>query len=357
MNQRQIAEQGSGILYGVPKVEYGAYQGCTPLPICLKACANYLGQPVEYDAVMAGCGAGFRLTWDKTAWNCGNVDVIFTFDDPMKVYRTGAEFLGRSLTLLGRTGQTAKEDFARFIRQEIDKGSPCIALGIIGPPEACLVNGYRENGDILLGWNVFQDNPEFRGRSVSIDPCGYFVTGGWWENQETLAVMALGEAEGPGLTLKELTANAIEVLTGRTCGVFAKGILAYDYWKKAVADDSQFPPNAVLPILVERLMCQGDAMDTLADGRYRVASYLRKLGEQEPGHGSLLLEAAGHFEAVSAAVGKMAELLGGWGREEKQLRNLARRDIREGICGLIDTCKEADQRGLETLMQLAAAME
>ncbi|MNY80557.1 hypothetical protein D3C86_2216490 [compost metagenome] len=53
----------------------------------------------------------------------------------------------------------------------------------------------------------------------------------------------------------------------------------------------------------------------------------------------------------------MAELLGGWGRGEKQLRNLARRDIREEICTLIDTCKEADQRGLETLRQLADALE
>ncbi|MNC17389.1 hypothetical protein D3C75_652660 [compost metagenome] len=356
MSQGQVTEQGGGILYGVPKVEYGSYKGCTPFPICMKAYANYLGQPVEYDAVMAGCGAGFRLTWDTTSWNCGNVDVVFTFDDPMKVYRTGAAFLGRTLTLLGRSEQTAKADFSRFIREEIDKGSPCIALGIIGPPEACLVTGYREHGDVLLGWNVFQDNPEYRG-NVSFDPCGYYVTGGWWENRDTLAVMALGKAEGPGLTLKELNANAIEVLTGRTCGVYAKGILAYDYWKKAVADDSQFPSNAVLPILVERLMCQGDAMDTLVDGRRCVAGYLRKLGEQASAYRSLLLEAADHFEAVSSAVCKMMELLGGWSRGEKQLRNLARRDIREEICTLIDTCKEADQRGLETLKQLAAALE
>lgn len=356
MSQQQIVEQGGTILYGVPKVEYGSYQGCTPYPICLKACANYLGQTVEYDAVMSGSGAAFRLTWDTTSWNCGNVDVLFTYDDPMKIYRTGAAFLGRSLTLLERSGETAKADFSGFILKEIDKGSPCIALGIIGPPEACVVTGYREHGEVLLGWNVFQDNPEYRG-SVSFDPCGYYITSEWWENPDTLAVMALGQAEGGGFGLREVATHAVEVLTGRTHGNYAKGVSAYDPWKKAVADDTQFPANAVLPILVERLMCQGDAMDTLADGRARAGSYLRKQAELHPEFGSLLMEAAGHFEAVAAGSCQIAELLGGWGRGEKQLRNLARRDIREGICSLIDTCKEADQRGLEKLVQLAAALE
>ena len=34
-----------------------------------------------------------------------------------------------------------KEDFTDFIRREIDAGNPVIALGVIGPPEACVITG------------------------------------------------------------------------------------------------------------------------------------------------------------------------------------------------------------------------
>ena len=54
-----------------------------------------------------------------------------------------------------------KSEFISFIKAKIDSGFPCIALGIIGPPEACIITGYRNNGDVLLGWNFFQDNPEY----------------------------------------------------------------------------------------------------------------------------------------------------------------------------------------------------
>ena len=39
--QKHITEE-SIVLYGVPKVHYGAFGGCTPYPIALKAVANYM---------------------------------------------------------------------------------------------------------------------------------------------------------------------------------------------------------------------------------------------------------------------------------------------------------------------------
>ena len=42
MNTKRYEGNDSTILYGVPKVEYGAYNCGTPFPICLKAVLNYL---------------------------------------------------------------------------------------------------------------------------------------------------------------------------------------------------------------------------------------------------------------------------------------------------------------------------
>jgi len=339
------------VLYGVPKVHYGAYHGCTPYPICLKACANYLGEDIPYHTVMALSGAAFRLTWNTKEWDGGNVDIAFAFDDPLRAYSTGIEALGREFAMLGRTPQTTKDAFIAFLRERIDKGNPCIALGIIGPPEACIVTGYREGGDTLLGWNFFQDSPEFGGK-LRLDESGYFVRDDWWENPDTVALINLGEITGTPATPRQVIETAIEVLSPRQYGDHAKGIAAYDGWRAAIADDSQFPSGAVLPLLAERLMCQGDAMDCLADGRSNAAGYLRALAEDHPQREGLLA-AANHFTEVTKQVNAMADLLGGWQRGEAQMRRLNNPDVRRGICKHIDAAKEADSRALDALRSVA----
>ena len=42
-------------------------------------------------------------------------------------------------------------------------------------------------------------------------------------------------------------------------GVYAGGQDAYDHWANSLLDETQFPRNAVMPMLFERIMCQCDA--------------------------------------------------------------------------------------------------
>ena len=342
------------ILFGVPKVEYSG-DGITPFPKCVKACANYLGMDVSYDYVMAASGAAFRLTWDTKSWNCGNVDVIFTFDDPSSVYRFGIEALGCDYNLIGRHSKTKKSEFTDFIKSKIDSGIPVIALGIIGPPEACIITGYRGGGDTLLGWNFFQDNPEFAG-AVSFDESGYFVTDKWWENPDTNAVMSLGETTKKRFTTKIILENAIEIMTGRIAGDYAKGITAYDTWAEAILKDSEFPQNAILPILAERLMCHGDAMDCIADGRHNAAKYIKSLIAIYPAHQEQLKEVAILFENVSGIFGKMTEVLGGWQRGESEMRMFAKSQVRKQLAEIIIDAKNADEKALGIIKELVKVL-
>lgn len=353
MEKGRYTEEGSTVLYGVPKVGYGP-DGVTPLPMCLRACASYLGEDLDYSDIMVGSGAAFRLTWNKTRWDDGAVDVIFTYDEPGRIYRTGWEAIGREYSILSRTAETTKDEFIAFIKAQLDEGRPCVALGIVGPPEACIPAGYREGGQTLLGWNFFQDIPEFRG-NASVDESGYFVTSEWWENPETLAVMSIGEPTGKRLSQTDILDNAIEVLSGHAHDGWAKGLLAYDYWKQALLDEGQFPEGAVMPILVGRMMSHGDAMDCLGDGRGNAAWYFTKLAKREPQE-ALYLEIADVFRAVQHGVGEMAGLLGGWERDETAMRNLAKREVREQIATLIDTCKAADEKALKAMKALRKKM-
>ncbi len=371
MNKKVNQEiQNSVVLYGVSKVEYGP-NGCTPYPMCLKSCANYLGQDVSLDFSMVATGAAFRLTWDTTSWNGGNVDVIHTFDNPEKIYKLGVEALGRDFQIITRTNTLCdvkfistnnsdkKSDFVRFIKNQIDKGFPCIALGIIGPPEACIITGYRESGETLLGWNFFQDATEFA-TVVKIDESGYFISDKWWENNDTIAVISLGEKDKPLISYKAIIENAIEVMTGRldmkSGKAFTKGVMAYDAWKKAILNDSDFPANAIFPILAERLMCQGDAMDCLMDGRHNAAMFMKKLSGELTEHTETCKKIEEQFTKITSIIWRMADLMGGYARDEKQMRNFAKSEVRRQIAALIDECKTADTKALEALVVLADSL-
>ncbi len=349
--QKHILE-GSVVLYGVPKVCYGAFGGCTPYPIALKAAANYMGIDIDYADAHVACGAAFRLTWDTTAWNGGNVDVTYTFDDPARVYRSGVEALGRSFSTLGREASTAKEDFIAFLLERIGRGVPVIALGVIGPQEACVITGYRDGGNTLLGWNCFQDSPEFSS-GVSIDDSGYFVTSAWWDNPGTIALIGIGEEACGAHSVKEIVAQGVEVLEGRQVGKFAKGIAAYAAWKAALLDESQFSENLIVPLRVERLMCQGDGMDCLADGRSSAAKYFAKLAAKHPGQ-PLYSAIQERFAACAAAAHQMYRALGGWERDEAQMDALMRRDTREKLAGLLGECQAADEKALALMKELLA---
>lgn len=336
------------ILYGVPKVEFNG-DGITPFPRCLKACANYLGMDVGYYYVMAASGAAFRLTWDTKAWNSGNVDVIFTFDDPSSIYRYGIESLGCEYNLIGRTPKTEKSKFISFIKSKIDSGYPCIALGIIGPPEACIITGYRDNGSVLLGWNFFQDNPEFNNK-VRIDESGYFISEQWWKNTDTKAIMSLGKIIKDRFTPKMILQNAINVMTGRNWKHYAKGISAYDAWAKAVLNDKDFSENAILAILAERLMVHGDAMDCIADGRHSASEYMKSLISIYPTHKEKIEKAVDLFMQVHKTFWKMSTILGD--RNENGMRKFAQSAIRKQIADIIYEAKTADEKALDIIKEL-----
>ncbi len=155
----------------------------------------------------------------------------------------------------------------------------------------------------------------------------------------------------------DIIKNAVRVMTGRSVTVsgrtFAKGIAAYDAWKNAILDAAEFPKNAVLPILAERIMCHGDAMDCLADGRHKAALYMKRISEELPEFNDACISAHEQFLKVTANIWKMAEVLGGYDRNELQMQNLAKPEVRQQLAELIDKCKKADIAALDSLKYIA----
>jgi len=359
-SESALSSGGSGnILRGVPKAHYGAFGGVTPFPICLKAVSDYLGDEVDYAYAIVACGGAFRFAWDTTKWEGGNVDIMLAYENAELPFRYGITALGREFKMLWRAenvrchpGSAGKEEFKAFIKEQIDAGRPVIALGPIGPGEAGILTGYRDGGDTLLGWSVFQD-----WACETFDDEGYFITDAWWDEGDFHGVMALGDIHAPRWGAKQIAANGIAALEGRQEGNNAKGVAAYDAWKKAIlaADKSDFALKCGGDHLV--MMCQGDATDCLMDGRHHAREYFKALAEEHPEQ-PLYGKIAAQFGIVAETIDKkIYKFLHGYMRGKKQIRALEKARTRRKIGKAIDVMKAADEKALALMKELLAAFE
>jgi hypothetical protein len=337
------------ILQGIPRVYYGAFGGITPFPVCLKSVSDYLGDTLDYAYAIVSSGAAFRLVWNTTEWNGGNVDIMLTYKDPEAPFRNGITALGREFKMLWRAevginpGKGTRENFKTFIKEQIDKGMPVISLGPIGPPEAGIITGYRDNGETLLGWSLFQwDGQE-----------AYFATDKGWDEGDFWGVMALGDICAPRFDIKQIVTNAIAALDGRQEGKYAKGICAYDAWKNALlnAKEEDF---AIMPDWGQSIaiMCQGDATDCLIDGRKNAHLFFKNCAEENPGQ-PLYAAIAEQFGMVATVIHtKIYDTLGGYERGPKQQEALSQIENRQKIAGFIDEMKAADEKALALMKAL-----
>ena len=349
IDRKTYQNNDSTILYGVPKAGWGEYGGFTPYLICLKSSAAYLGEDLDYPFIMVSSGAAFRFTWNSEEWDLSNYDIFHTFTESNEVYRLAAEALGREFFILERNKDTTKEEFIAFIKSHIDEGYPCIALGIIGPPEACLITGYRKNGEELLGWNFFQNDPEFGG-NLKIDECGYFISDSWWENTDTQAVMCVGALNGNRFSEDTIIQNGIRALTGRLDSGYYKGISAYDGWINALSDKKNFPAGDNYSVLFEKMLCHNDAINCLEDGRRSASVYFRtlsSLGTSKSEKYGLISDA---FSQCSQAIGEMRKLYGN--DMDESIKRLADPTVRRQTCDLCRIAKQADAKALSLLKEL-----
>ena len=341
----------STILYGIRKIEHGSYGSNTMFPICIKAVSEYLGDDVSYTYIMAVTGAAFRFVWNREMWDLSNIDIYHTLRETNEIYQYGAKALGREFSFLGRNEDTPKEEFIGFIKSNIAKGYPVIALGIIGPPEPCIVAGYEAEGDIIMGWNFFQDDPEFSD-TVQVMDNGYFRCDRWWENTDTQAVMCIGAVTSASYSDKEIVKMAEDIMRAREEECYAKGISAYAAWRDMLLDEKWFDSTA-FDHLFSKLLVQNDAMVCLSDGRYWGAKYFEELSEKYGETGKEICRTiAKHFHRVSSIAKEMMSLIGDWSDTESMMQNLGNRAIREKIARLIDEAEAEDGMALQKIEEL-----
>jgi|GEM_PF-781576 len=135
---------------------------------------NAIGENLDYDYVCAVSGCSFRTFFDKKdyesdSFNHGNYNITFA----MWTIEHTFNMLGYKATVHKRSDF---ETDRTLIINSIDKGVPVlITHGIIDTSDCCVISGYDNDGDVILGYSAFM----CCSKDFNEDKSGYFRKTDW----------------------------------------------------------------------------------------------------------------------------------------------------------------------------------
>jgi len=378
------------VLENVPKVAFapihdGRFE-FTPFPSCLKAITGYVGAPVTYHYVLSTSGAAFRLLWHRERWEGGNVDIRFMDEDPLRPFTAALSSLGYEYEIilngtmdweiphvtiqkyLSPHFVTQPAGFRDAVVESINAGRPVLAFGVVGPPEASIIAGYDDGGDVLVGWSMFQEHldpvhdttPESGGMfaPAGTEESGYFRQTDWF--RKTYGLITLGKRTEVDVTQVYLDTLKWVAAIVRTPTVhnYYSGLRACDeYIAKMLADD-EFPSGDV-ERLAERKMVHYDAMTMIAE-RGDGATFLSEVSEHPAFSGARkeLFAASQSMDSAAKQMGAWWQVAGRiWSDEAAQIRATADPSIRRAFVPYIEKARDCDRVAADRIEEALSKLE
>ena len=366
------------VLANVPQVKfYDGGRRCPEdicLPSALRALTEYLGDP-DYGCnkcramnpnCLIGCtysyfagvtGAAFYLSW-KDGWHEDNQSHAYLDADPNAMERRAFQALGYSFE---RLLPDQRPQFAPRVEQSLQRGLPVISYGIFGPPEAGLITGYDEDGEVVLGWDFFQRLTP----GVETEPSGYYRRRDWAKHAQSLVIV--GE-KGSRPPLKETYRAALEFALKviRTPMVRPgpdapeayqhrhNGLAAYDAWAAHLLRDDDFPAGDE-KTLRQRFAVHDGVVGLVAEARWYGSQFLLGMADQVDTqvHRDALegiLHAAALYAGDHELMWKLWDFAGGLGNPDGW-RLFADPTVRRQMVLLIQDVRDKDARAALHLEQ------
>jgi len=371
---KKPVEPARFVLEGVPKVNF--YEGgkrCPedfPFPSSLRACLEYMDesygcdhlttpQPTwqfccTYAYIMSACGYAFWLGW-KPGWDMDNNSILSMSADQVEPFRHAFKAVGHEYEFIQKEEGRDNEAYfrCRIVESIRDKGRPVLAFGVIGPPECCIITGYDEYGDVLLGWNFFQSFPEFNTEAQESlpqappEPSGYFRKRDWFKDTHSLII--IGEKQQlpqQGELYREILKWALKVARTPMVNGRHSGIAAYKAWAEQLLRDEDFPAGDKA-MLRERHIVHDDAVGIVAEARWYASVFLPQIARREAGMAEELLAAASCYSAEHDLMWKIWGLVGGIGHEEEKALKFAEPSVRRQIVPVILKAQEKDKEAAD----------
>ena len=344
------------VLEDVPKVRYFA-DGMCPFALCLKSCSDYLGGAYTYNYILGASGACFRMSWNHTQWDEGNMDLGRLGPEP---FRRGFRAVGLKVRFLlrkswwpGETGddiarvaetKRARADWRARIIESIRAGRPVLAFGVVGPPEVSIITGFDEGGDVMVGWSCHQGGL----RKAQLEPNGMFrQRDGFAKTQGLMLIQDKPRKPDFARVVRVALRGACRVSTLPKSKTHLFGYAAYRAWAAAMLHDAEFPGNDA-KALQSRRFTVWDGLIMLAE-RDAAATFLEEVAKSRPDVARHLRQAARLFRKESECCGQAQKPLGGHALPSEDLADPCDRRA------AADCIDEARERNAKALHHLALA--
>jgi RNA polymerase sigma factor (sigma-70 family) len=366
------------VIDGVPSV--GFYKGGKKCPesysfsSCLSACLQYMGKDYGFEEIavhdtiwklnktyvyiMGTSGEAFRLFW-KTGWHLDNVGIVGQEPDAKEFIDCGFEAIGYSYEMIFKDPKDSKSE--KLMRQQIVKEiqehqRPIIGFGVVGPPECCIITGYDQEGEVLIGWSFFQKEPEFVD-GLEYEPSGYFRKRDWFK--DTYALILFGK-ENKQLSRSEIYHKSLKRIidlarrpTINLGGERHNGLAAYQVWADAILQDDDFPAGK-MDILRECHMSHNNMTGMVAEGRWYGSLFLKQIIKDEPELAGKLELAIACYEAEHKMMWEIWGLVGGIGLSDDNVKKFAKPEIRRQIAPIILKTRDKDAEAAEIIEKALA---
>ncbi len=145
-------------------------------------------------------------------------------------------------------------------------------------------------------------------------------------------------------------------MTCKEGNTYAGGQEAYDAWVNAIANDGEFSEDIILPMLIERVMCQNDAQVMIGEGRSYAACFVTNIGKQYKELEEKCNRIAKLFRDEAQCAFGMNEPKGGFGQDEETTRMFSNPEVRKKIVTLIHQAKNYDLQAREGIEEILTMM-
>ncbi len=344
-----ITEGAKTTIQGVRRISWDTGEMCE-FASALTAALACQGEAVPYHDVMGVSGAAFRFTLAPGCWDFGNYGIRNISADPDEPMRRAIEAAGYEYTLY-TNGQKA-QDVAR-ITASIAAGVPVLAYPVVGPSDCCIITGYDEGGEVLLGWSTYQDIPD--DHNIPHDPTGYFRKPGWHDNLAGYIVLG-AKVESPPRREIYLSALRWAVHLLRTPALRpgrATGLEGLRVWAEEMTQAQYFPAGDE-QVLGLRYVSAAINMTMLRD-HLSAAPFLSQAAEEEPDLAPGLAPAIACYTEVSRLRERLDNLMSD-NFAPAAMRAIADPTIRRAYADILLQIRDQEAEAASHLTQLLASL-
>ncbi|QVK18294.1 helix-turn-helix domain-containing protein [Mycoplasmatota bacterium] len=356
------------ILSNVEKVGFCVEEGKMPenitFPSCLASVMRYLGEDFPkipqtqsipfianyaYIHFLGVTGMAYSMLW-RDGWHLDNVDYMF-IENPLEIIKKAFDSIGYDYKVLVKDeDEASKQYYTQEIIKSINRNVPVLAFGVVGQSDCCIITGYDNMGDELIGWSFYQDDPKYND-DLNYTVEGYFQKSNWYD--KTKSIIIVGEKNNHfnrSLVTKDILLWAIKVMETKSIYGRNSGINAIESWKDHLLNENYF--TKVDDEILERMFLSHTLATLMfAESRYYGSLFLQSIASQDIKFENELTEASFYCNKIHNLVYKM------WGicnieLSEDNKKIFKNQETREKFAEILDEAKQLDIKTLNIFKQI-----